>query len=95
MTDQPEYCPPGVHSIFDPCPGDCGKPIDDEDDFTGPLVPPALMDAIRDAEAEQERTRASLDALPDRSAHNAGPSVAEAAADDRAYWERKDAEEGQ
>lgn len=26
----PVECPPGVHSIFDPCPGDCGKPVDDE-----------------------------------------------------------------
>jgi len=30
-----------------------------------------------------------------QSAHNAGPSVAEAAADDRAHWERKHAREGQ
>jgi hypothetical protein len=32
-----------------------------------------------------------VDAAP---AHNAGPTVAEAAADDRSYWERKDAGEG-
>ncbi|MFF7824226.1 hypothetical protein ACFZCM_03285 [Streptomyces rochei] len=83
MTDQPEYCPPGVHSIFDPCPGDCGKPLDDEDDYTGPLVPPSLMDAIQQAEAEHERAQAILDALP---AHDTGPTVAEAAADDRRWW---------
>ncbi|MEU0589927.1 hypothetical protein [Streptomyces ardesiacus] len=29
----PGECPPGVHSIFDPCPGDCGKPVDDEPDL--------------------------------------------------------------
>lgn len=23
-------CPPGVHSIFDPCPGDCGQPLCDD-----------------------------------------------------------------
>lgn len=23
-------CPPGVHSIFDPCPGDCTEPVEDE-----------------------------------------------------------------
>ncbi|MEU1043916.1 hypothetical protein ABZ400_02015 [Streptomyces sp. NPDC005897] len=27
-------CPPGVHSIFDPCPGDCGEPLDDEPELT-------------------------------------------------------------
>jgi hypothetical protein len=31
----------------------------------------------------------------DRPTRNAGPSVAECAANDRAYWERKDAREGQ
>lgn len=23
-------CPPGVHSIFDPCPGDCADPVEDD-----------------------------------------------------------------
>ncbi|MCQ6554768.1 hypothetical protein NPS70_16405 [Streptomyces sp. C10-9-1] len=26
-------CPPGVHSIFDPCPGDCTKPVIEEDEL--------------------------------------------------------------
>jgi hypothetical protein len=28
--DASRECPPGVHSIFDPCPGDCGEPLPDE-----------------------------------------------------------------
>jgi hypothetical protein len=27
---EPRQCPPGVHSIFDPCPGDCDTPADDD-----------------------------------------------------------------
>jgi hypothetical protein len=27
---QPRECPPGVHSLFDPCPGDCTEPVEDE-----------------------------------------------------------------
>jgi hypothetical protein len=23
-------CPPGVHSLFDPCPGNCTEPVDEE-----------------------------------------------------------------
>lgn len=26
-------CPPGVHSCFDPCPGDCAEPIDEYDEL--------------------------------------------------------------
>ncbi|MFI9123858.1 hypothetical protein ACIGW0_31455 [Streptomyces bikiniensis] len=26
-------CPPGVHSIFDPCPGNCTAPLDEFDDL--------------------------------------------------------------
>lgn len=29
MPRPPRECPPGVHSIFDPCPGDCGEPLAD------------------------------------------------------------------
>jgi hypothetical protein len=25
--EQAVECPPGVHSLFDPCPGDCSKPL--------------------------------------------------------------------
>ncbi|MFF7553603.1 hypothetical protein ACFZA9_12035 [Streptomyces olivaceus] len=54
----PEQCPPGVHSIFDPCPGDCGKPVDDEpptdriplDDLTSDQLD-ALYDQLAAAEA--------------------------------------------
>src|SRR5687767_12017927 len=31
--DGPVVCPPGVHSLFDPCPGNCGQPL--------PVRPPA------------------------------------------------------
>ncbi|MFJ6559989.1 hypothetical protein ACIQMV_08910 [Streptomyces sp. NPDC091412] len=27
VAAKPKECPPGVHSIFDPCPGDCGEPL--------------------------------------------------------------------
>lgn len=26
-------CPPGVHSMFDPCPGNCTEPIDEYDEL--------------------------------------------------------------
>lgn len=26
-------CPPGVHSMFDPCPGNCTEPCDEYDDL--------------------------------------------------------------
>lgn len=26
-------CPPGVHSIFDPCPGNCTEPVDEYDEL--------------------------------------------------------------
>ncbi len=28
---EPVECPPGVHSIFDPCPGDCADLLPDDD----------------------------------------------------------------
>jgi hypothetical protein len=32
-------CPPGVHSMFDPCPGNCADPLPDE--AFAPELPPA------------------------------------------------------
>jgi hypothetical protein len=32
-------CPPGVHSMFDPCPGNCTDPLPDE--AFAPELPPA------------------------------------------------------
>lgn len=29
---QPRECPPGTHSLFDPCPGDCGQPLTTTDE---------------------------------------------------------------
>jgi hypothetical protein len=30
VTHKPVECPPGVHSMFDFCPGDCGLPVADD-----------------------------------------------------------------
>jgi hypothetical protein len=63
---------------------------DTDDDWDGPLVPAVLMDAIHQAEAQQKQDAEALANLP-----FAGPTVAECAAQDRAYWTDKHAGEGQ
>ncbi|MCM8552265.1 hypothetical protein [Streptomyces sp. STCH 565 A] len=62
MTEEtgPEQCPPGVHSIFDPCPGDCGKPVDDEPATDGYCPACGRGDcAPTPDEYEQQRQRAA------------------------------------
>ena len=83
------------------------QPTDDEDAWTGSLIPPEVLAAIRQAEAESDATIAAiarLDAgppcIPDHSvavhcpgcAHDAGPTVAEAAANDRRWPLEKEGE---
>ncbi|MGQ5576291.1 hypothetical protein [Streptomyces sp. ECR3.8] len=56
-------------------------PEDTDDDWDGPLVPAALMDAIHQVEAQQKRDEEALAQLP-----FAGPTVAECAEADRRWW---------
>lgn len=35
LPDGPAECPPGVHSMFDFCPGDCNEPVAEECDWEG------------------------------------------------------------
>ncbi|MGA4864140.1 hypothetical protein ACPB9J_15985 [Streptomyces lavendulocolor] len=32
QQEQAVECPPGVHSLFDPCPGDCSKPLNNPEE---------------------------------------------------------------
>jgi hypothetical protein len=32
QQEQAVECPPGVHSLFDPCPGDCSKPLNEPEE---------------------------------------------------------------
>ncbi|MEU0659583.1 hypothetical protein [Streptomyces lavendulocolor] len=32
QQEQAAECPPGVHSLFDPCPGDCSKPLNEPEE---------------------------------------------------------------
>ncbi|MEV5347151.1 hypothetical protein [Streptomyces achromogenes] len=87
-----------------------------DDAGAGSLIPPEMLDAIREAEAESDATIAAIARLDDRptctclrlpmgpgqtcDAHQlpdpaAGPTVPEAAAQDRAHWADKYAGEGQ
>lgn len=45
-------CPPGVHSIFDPCPGGCTLAYDDEEECTGCGVRQDYLGPCEDCEAK-------------------------------------------
>jgi hypothetical protein len=54
---------------------------EDDDAWTGSLIPPEVLAAIRQAEAESDATIAAIARLED------GP--ADEAREDRAYWQQK------
>lgn len=76
-----------------------GEPIDIG--WVGGSLDARLRLSVRPGMDQAERDKLLADlreavdiVAPVRPAHDAGPTVAEAAADDRRYWEGKDAGEG-
>lgn len=70
--------------------GDGREPDDTDEDWAGPLIPTALMDAIHQVEAQQKQDAEALAALP-----FTGPTIAEAVVHDRRWWNGEKAGEGQ
>lgn len=60
----PVECPPGTHSMFDPCPGDCADPLPDDEPLP-PHGPGAARQVAEQLAADGEHSHLVHDGMTD------------------------------